>query len=236
MLLFKVTLKRKSLTQPMIALIALVTYVPVWRESASGQASQHQDCLRSEIHRSLSSAVEAPQLGVEYKRVAKFGLATRKSHYRIGEMISIDLAVLNNSEEPLFFYKDFSDTQDGLQAQDQHGNKIDLRFWVIPSIAIASESYTTIKPGDVVVKSLLVLCGCNLPELLNYDQSMEELYDSLENRTEVFEACLAATKAGRYTISAKLENHHVVHSDGEPNFKTAVGMMRSQPLTITIWE
>ncbi|PYV41480.1 MAG: hypothetical protein DMG06_17000, partial [Acidobacteria bacterium] len=160
MLLFEVTLERKRLTQPMMALISLVTSVPVWPESASGQANQHLDCLRSEIHRSLSSVVEAPQLSIEYERVAKFSLATRKSHYRIGEMISIDLAVLNSSEEPLFFYKDLSGAQDGLQAQDQHGNKIDLRFWGTPSIAIASESYTLVQPGDVVVKSLLILCGC----------------------------------------------------------------------------
>ena len=46
-----------------------------------------------------------PDLGVDYSQVANLKLASRKTSYRVGEMISIDIAIINSSDAPVFFHK-----------------------------------------------------------------------------------------------------------------------------------
>ncbi|MGH9932191.1 MAG: hypothetical protein ACREA9_23565, partial [Pyrinomonadaceae bacterium] len=70
-----------------------------------GAVAQIRRCQDPSVQRGVDDVKARPKLGVEYERVATFKLASRKTTYRIGEMISLDLAILNAAKTLVFFHK-----------------------------------------------------------------------------------------------------------------------------------
>jgi|SRR5581483_1683773 len=66
---------------------------------------QSNECREDETKRDLIGVEEHPPNAIDYSNVAAFKLISRKSSYRIDEMISIDMAILNRSNGPVFFSK-----------------------------------------------------------------------------------------------------------------------------------
>lgn len=52
--------------------------------------------------RKIAEARTLPHMGVEHLRVTKLKLTSRKTAYRVGEMISLDVAIMNISDDPIF--------------------------------------------------------------------------------------------------------------------------------------
>src|SRR5688500_126601 len=87
-----------------MALSVLLWAVLLWigLETATGQ---RRDCNDPSRYRTLTSVEDHPKLGIEYTQVARFKLASRKTEYRVGEIISVDVAMLNASKTPNCFLK-----------------------------------------------------------------------------------------------------------------------------------
>jgi hypothetical protein len=174
---------------------------------------------------------------VDYGKVARFKLGTRKKEYRVGETVGIILAVFNTSDHPAFF----------LQPEWPH---FKLKFGagqehvVVPFIpgnsVISPENMTLLPPSHTLSGSMLFIAGCPSP---NKDTEVREpLGDSVNDRATfesgrlgiIERACLAFSGPGDYTITAELDNPYVLEDSDNPSVKTAVGQIRSEPLTIRI--
>src|SRR5581483_9295969 len=84
---------------------------------------QSNECREDETKRDLIGVEEHPPNAIDYSKVAAFKLISRKSSYRIDEMISVDMAILNTSKESIFVSKltGFNLT---LTAIDESGRKL----------------------------------------------------------------------------------------------------------------
>jgi hypothetical protein len=202
-------------------------------------------------YRSLAEVKKYPTHGVEYLRVARFKLASRKKIYRVNEMIRIDLAMLNIADSPVFFTKLSGGGNLRLQAQDDKGAGVSINPYTTVLHGLALDQYLLLKPGEMVVGAYELLAGCNSEEYAAYwddrtklDEDVHkgqfEVYDQGIFERDLFaywgSACLRLERPGTYTFTAEMTNRHVIVSPREPNVKTAVGSIRSTPLTITITE
>src|ERR1043165_2440370 len=74
----------------------------------------------------ISDTKERPKLAVDLTQVAKFKLSSRKAAYRFGELISLDMAMLNVSGEPLFFDNPSASFQLMIEVRDEAGREIEV--------------------------------------------------------------------------------------------------------------
>lgn len=213
---------------------------------AAGQAKDRGG--RAE-RRSLRDARERADLGVEYLQAAKIKLASRKNSYRFGEMISLDLALLNSTNKRLF-----ADKPSGLglsiEVVDEAGKEVSVETYAVTVGAPNSEAYSLLEPNQITVGGFNLLAGCNAEGVRSFIERQSELAREVsEGRAEyhrgVFErdlfvnwgdACLRAAQPGKYSITATITNRWAVITPTAPKVKTMVGTIRSAPLTITIGE
>ena len=191
-----------------------------------------------------------PDLGVDYARVAKFKLASRKLTYRASEMISIDLAMMNVSDAPAFFHRLSRPSLD-FKAQDANGKSVSINTYYVVLEGLSPDSYQQIEPGYVLSDSFQWLLRCDDSGLQSFFEAREKLLKEERHGGEALffkglferdlfvnwgEACFAVNSPGRYTITAEQSNDTVIVSPRGPAVKTAVGTIRSTPLVITITE
>jgi hypothetical protein len=181
------------------------------------------------------SKEKRPDLAIEYSRVARFKVASHKQTYHIGELISLDMAVLNISEKPIFFAKI---SQPQFYLYDDQGQEQKVVPYIIVCLAINIDSFELLEPKIMTLESMQLLLGCD-------DRPFNQINDGSDDKDDkrVFEnnqfinygrACLNIRKPGTYTIKARLRNDHVVESVDDPNVKTAVGAIESELLTIKV--
>jgi len=179
----------------------------------------------------IGSAKEHPNNAIGYRDVAAHKLASRKTAYRRGEFVVLDLAVRNTSKSEVFFLSDFSIE---FQAWDRAGRQIHVSPYGILERVVNDTSFTLTEPDDFIVVSALILIGC--------DKGMFEGRDAMRNPRESFDqnrfvsrgsACLGVTSTGAYSITAKFTNTSVVLST-EGNAKTAVGTVKTDPLVLLV--
>lgn len=187
---------------------------------------------RSNPSARLGRSEDRPDLAVSYMNAAKFKLASRKTTYRLGEMISLDMALLNTTNSPVYFDRLL---QPNFLVRDRKGQAVDLVPYAIAELAPTPDLFVLTEAGEILTKSIQVLVGCNR-------KSAEDMDPQLESK-RVFErngfvnwgdACLRVNRPGSYTIIVEQGNQRVVVSAAEPGAKTAVGVISSTPLTITI--
>jgi hypothetical protein len=192
---------------------------------------------------------ERPERGVQYAAVALVRLASRKTTYRMGEIFSVDLALLNVSDKPVRLLKSLSSyPADILTVRDENGTAVQINPYNVFSLVIVPDDFALLRPGEMFAISLHLLAGCKDKELVDFDQSRQEFNKAVtEGRTEyqrgMFErnlfvnwgdACLHLSRPGKYAITAQIRNDYVVISASNQKIKTAVGSIQSAPLTITI--
>jgi hypothetical protein len=196
---------------------------------------------------SIEEVKKRPDLGVDYGRVSRFKLASRKATYRVGEMIGIDIAILNSSDAPFFIHKLERPTLE-LTAQDRNGAPVSINAYYTVLEGVAPDSYERVEPDRILSGTFYLLAGCDDGGLKAYFQARHNLEEE-EHRgggeavffkglfeRDLFvnwgEACLDIKKPGKYAIIAEQQNDAVVVSGSK--VRTAVGKIRSAPLTLTI--
>lgn len=211
-----------------------------------GQAKR-QDCVAQKQY--ISDVKEEPSLGIEYQGVAKFKLASRKTTYRLGEIISLDMAMMNTANVKLFFEKP-TGIDLTIKVVDEYGKEVTVSTYVIIAGSPDAESYSLLEPNRIVIGSYQLLAGCNTQGVTEFlDAQLKLAQDVSQRRVEyhqgLFErglfvnwgdACLRNIQPGRYTVTATMTNKWVVIPPDEKRVKTAVGTIHSTPLTITITE
>ena len=202
----------------------------VWTSVAQSQIKARKD--KSSLSQKVVSSKHYPILSVAYKDAVQFKLASRKSQYRLAEMLTIDAAMLNSFSDYLFLY-----TLRNLKftITDEQGNQIKSIPYVIKEWAITSESFTLIEPNDFLTKSFDLLIGCD-------DRAFKQMSLTEDGNKTFFDndlfldwgnGCIDIIKPGVYTIRAEVENAYVVIGQSRSN-KTATGNILSAPLRINI--
>lgn len=224
-----------------ILLVALASSYPLMAQSMRRQAPAREY---------LEGVKKRPDLVVDYARVAKFKLASRKTTYRVGEMISIDLAIMNVSDAPVFFHKLGRPSLE-LRAQISNGASVSINTYYTVLEGTVPRSYQRVEPGHILSDTFQLLAGCDDSDLKAYFQETSKLQEEEHRGGErVFfkglferalfvnwgEACLAINSPGKYSIMAAQSNDSVLVSSNKRRVKTAVGTMHSSPLTLTITE
>lgn len=182
----------------------------------------------------IARSENRPDLSVPYAETAKLKLASRKTTYRLGEMISLDFAMLNTASVPVFFYRL---TQPNFQVSFPKGRPVRIVPYLIIEPVPDADLYTLLQPGEVMTKSFEVLAGCEKQALENLskglDKSSKELFEQ-DRFVNWGDFCLRVNRPGIYTITAEQVNSNVVITANEPNAKTATGAIRSTSLQIEI--
>lgn len=227
---------------------SVVTISLVTSQLLVGQ-SRHQEEGPS-TQQAVESLSARPDLGVDYARVAKFKLASRKALYRVGEMISLDLAVMNVSTEPVFFHELNRPTLE-FKAQNEKKASVPINTFYTVLEGTAPTSYKQIEAGYFLSNSFELLAGCDDAGLRTFNRAKKQLEEQerVGGEAALFkglferdlfvnwgEACFAIEKPGKYTITAEQSNDTVIVLPRGPKVKTAVGTIRSTELVITITE
>jgi hypothetical protein len=178
-----------------------------------------------------------PDLGVEYSQIARFKLASRKSVYHVNEIISIDLAILNTSATPIFF-RHLSEIT--INVSNKKGEVLSATPYLNIFKLDTPESFDPVGGSKMTISWYHLLVGCR-----EWRAHQTQLSRQRADEKSVFEqglftswgrACLDIEQPGEYTIVAEQKNGSVVVASDRKNIKTAVGTIRSAPLTFTIIE
>lgn len=233
--------------RPIIIILGMVLVSVVTCPSLVGEAKSNQ---KTEALGHVADLKTRPGLGVDYTRVAKFKLGSRKTTYRIGEMFSIDLAMMNVSGAAVLFHR-LNRPSLELMARDAKGISVPINTYYTVLEAVTPKSYQRVEPGNILSGSFQLLAGCDDANLQSYSRARKELEEQEHDEGEeaffrgVFErnlfvnwgeACFAINIPGTYTITAEQSNDYVVVSALVGRVKTAVGRIRSSTLSLTITE
>ena len=186
----------------------------------------------------VSHVSRRPDLAVTVSDSARLKIVSRKSTYRNGEMIRIDIALLNSSESTIYL-KDLSWVS--LEIREMGSGRIlPLTHYMIVDRLVTAQSFKLLKRGQFIDKSYDVLVGCD-PRAFEYLAAA--FAANTDDETQAFDqgqfinfgqGCLKDLKPGSYAITATLKNNYVVVSSNIPKRKTAVGSVASPLLTISV--
>ena len=85
---------------------------------------------------------------------------TRPRSYRIGDIVTIDVAVLNASERPLYVYEPRYGSVT-VRILDKNGRSMSISDGFVKLRAYFPEAYTLVQPGGIAVRSVRLLIGCS---------------------------------------------------------------------------
>lgn len=183
-------------------------------------------------NRWVESAKSRPDLSVKFDSVAQLKIAVRKSTFHIGEMIDLNIAVLNSSKKGVFFPL-MLDPQ--IDVQSPSDESVKVRLYGTAERTMVPSSFTLLAPSEADTASFQLLAGC--------DRRAFSKSNSADNDRIAFDenlfvnwgrACLSLTRPGTYVLTAEIHNDYVIVSRRHEDTKSAVGKIRSNPLTITI--
>lgn len=209
--------------------------------------AQIPSCRNPAIRRGVEELKARPKLGVEYANVAELKLTSRKTNYQVGEILSLDLAILNGGKNPIFVHKLAGPTIN-VSARTDKGAEIAVIPSVIALEGVIPDSYALLQPDEIAVGSLQMLAGCNVEAFLGFTESREVLNRDVQTGKVRYgrgqfdrnlfvnwgDICLRTDHPGTFMITVTITNSQVVTSSCEPKVQTAVGEIRSAPLAITI--
>lgn len=210
--------------------------------AAPAYIGQSTRCTDPTSTRRLLPVRENPSLAVDYSKVAKFKLASRKSIYRVGEIITFDLAMLNTAKDPIFFMELLPSTVTIL-AYDQNQLPVDVHAFTVYQLGYTAKLYTLLNPNVITLGSFHLLAGCSDAEgmLRSKNKILSEFFN--EGDLRIFDqnlfvtwgdACVPTKGEQTFTFKAELTNTHVVASSCEPRSKTALGKIESEHLKIRV--
>jgi|ERR1035437_557392 hypothetical protein len=206
-------------------------------------------CQDPSASRVIGTEKEAFWNRVDFADAAELKLATRKGAYHPGELITLDLAILNRTKGPIFFHNlDYPSV--ALRVSDDKGKEIAVQHYATVLEGISAKSFDLRHPNTILINSIQLLVGCNSKELLKFQRARSDLTESERKEPGSYErrlfeqdlfvswgdACLDLSHPGSYSVVAQITNENVVKSDCEPNVRTAIGTIRSKPLVISLFD
>lgn len=172
-----------------------------------------------------------PDLAIKFQDVAQLKIGSRKSMFHMGEMITIDIALLNTSPQPLFFRK-LSDLD--INATSSAGQKMTVQRYGVPERAMVPAAFVRLSPGEIVVNSFQLLVGCDRRA---FTQTSGEDDRTVFDRGLFLnwgDACLPNPESETYMLSIKLRNNFVVLPSRTEKLRSAVGTINSNSLEIIL--
>lgn len=226
-------------------------YLSVSEASISSQDSNTKTSHNeiSTHYRDLAYFTDRPKLGVEFNKSTSFKLESRKSEYRVGELFSLDLAILNILDKPIFIHNlDYS--RINFRVQDDSGKEVGLISYTAALEACMPEHYQLLESKRFLTKSFSALVGCDNDQLNSFlDRRSNSSQNAISSRISYEEAwfqqslfvnwgdfCLKISQPGSYTITAEITENSVIIWPNHSDIKTSVGKMISKPLSIKIIE
>src|SRR5262245_2810882 len=230
--------------QRMITAVCLLTTTLGGAASLAKQTRRH---VAGSKRAGLEMANIRPDLAVDADSVTKFKLASRKTKYRFGEVITVDLAVMNASEKPVFM-RDPRTTEVVFNAVDVDGKKVSVGIYELILHGPTIDSYRSADPGVAIFTNFYFLAGYDSQASTIFEEKRRlgrneardgpaSYFKTLFERDlfiNLGDAYLDAKSAGAFTITAEFENDLVVVSPDNPKMRTATGKIVSSPLTISI--
>jgi hypothetical protein len=227
-----------------------VTYILVsllWLTTSLECATAMEKRFGSE--RELFDAKDCSSCQAPLAATTELKIVSRKSVYRMDELISIDLALLNTTNNPLFVPKLRDWWSIELVVRSDAGERVKVRPYVIAQYGLTADSYELLEPKTPSWgESLLVLAGCGSTELREYYKARDKLLDEEARggnypyetfRLGVFasfgDACLDL-RPGTYSFTVTATSDYVVRDRKNRRVRTAVGDVASNSLMITIAE
>jgi len=188
-------------------------------------------------------ATARPDLAGDLASVAQLKLASRKTRYRVGEIITADLAIINISDHAIFLPNP-RETPVTFMAEDRAGKSVPLFPYREILLVAMPEAYQLAEPDQMTYASFRILAGRD-DDAFRMEQEKWGLEHSKEphHLRALFDrglfvnwgdAYLDTTVPGIYTITAEYSNQFVIVDPANPKTKTATGTIVSSPLTITI--
>jgi hypothetical protein len=172
-----------------------------------------------------------PTLATDWHKVAQLKLVARKGTFHSGEMINIDIAMINQSSEEIFFR---SINFPSFVVTDEAGNSIAVVPYVVREFTYTTDLFELVRPSDIVTQSFALLAGCDQRafDQMSSNSSSRELFDK-----NLFlnwgDSCVQIAGLGTYFLTAEFNNNKV-RTSSNPKIRTAVGTIRSAPLKIKI--
>jgi hypothetical protein len=231
-------------------LISASALILLCRFGGFSVTAQRGRCVKPELQRQIHEQGSRKRLGIPYSKAVQFKLGSRKTVYKDGEIITLDLAILNTSGASLFIYKPARPFLSFKVVSDE-GKQLDVRPYSSVLAGVAPSSFGYIDRSGLLTASFQIFVSCNSRQLAEFQKAQQDLLsrsnldEALYNRS-LFEnnlfatwgdACLlSSSPSGTFTIVAELSNDYVVWSPCEPLAKTAVGTVESKALTVRVQE
>jgi hypothetical protein len=211
-----------------IFLLFTILCATFYQSNIAGQ--QKRSPLR-ETAGHVVSVASRPTLATDWQKVAQLKLAARKGNFYNGEMINIDIAMMNQSSEDIFFR---SINSPSFVVTDEAGKSIAVVPYVVREFTYTTDLFELVRPSDIVTQSFALLAGCDQRafDQMSSNSSSRELFDK-----NLFlnwgDSCVQIAGLGTYFLTAEF-NNNMVRTSSNPKTRTAVGTIRSAPLKITI--
>jgi hypothetical protein len=180
----------------------------------------------------LVDSKSRPDLAVPIEKVMKLKAVVRKHRFARGEMLILDIAILNFGDGPYY-----TPSVKSAELSIRNGNR---NLGITPYV-ISETTRPIVQQGSKKIESdsQMLLVGCQeRPFQLQRQLSTE--YDE----TQIFvkslftnwgDACLNISRPSRLSITVTLENDRVVVGQGgATNIRTAVGRLESEPVIIQV--
>ena len=181
----------------------------------------------------VADAESNPGHAVQLSDVAQLKIAARKSNFHVGEMITLDIALLNATTRPLFF-RELSTLQ--IKAQNSAGQPLRVQDYIVADRAIVPGSFVRLLPNEIILRSVQLLAGCDKRAFAQFASPEDD--DLTIFKSGLFlnwgDACLHFTKPETYTLSVEIKNDFVLLTRRLGNVRTAVGTIKSNSLEIKI--
>lgn len=234
---------------PIMVLISLALLTVFGKANASHTIAQQTRCKRPELQRAVYEESARPKSKIDYSEAVRFKLGSRKTVYRSGEMITVNLGMLNTSGFPIFIHQ-LSGPYLTWKIHTEGGQLVAITPHLLVLEGVGAQSYEYLPIDGLGIGSFQLLAGCEVEGITEFKEAHRKLMGEINsgngryNKT-VFErdlfvtwgdACLSLAAPGTYSITAEMTNEFVVASPCEPFAKTAVGRIESSPLRIVIRE
>lgn len=177
----------------------------------------------------ISPVTFRPQLKIDYSKVSELIALSRKKEYYSGEMISIDINLLNNSKDPVYF-RDLVRFAE-IYVQDSEGKIIPVDLSANIDFFLSDESFTLLAGGEYAAAHISFFLGCNSEGDRSFIVKRGELFEK-KPFISYGRGCIKIKKDGKYKIKAYISNDIVVTKN--ESYKTAAGTLESAAFEIIV--
>jgi hypothetical protein len=183
----------------------------------------------------IAQVDKRPELSIPILDTARFKVASRKTTYHIGEMIDVDLAILNTSDRRVYFRR-LSNAEVFLSKANHRKEKsVD---YIMTEVTPIPETYALLDTHEMFSATYRLLAGCDQRAFQQVRAQLATTESRIVFEKELFlnwgDSCLQIRRPGIYSLTFAVSNWFVVVPSSPTGFQTAVGTLESKPLTITI--